>query len=42
MLPRVVHFEIQVAAYPEIHPDAHGYALLARKVAGELATLGIR
>jgi hypothetical protein len=26
----------------EIHPDAHGYALLARKVAGELATLGIR
>jgi hypothetical protein len=25
----------------EIHPDAYGYALLARKIAAELATLGI-
>ena len=26
----------------EIHPDAHGYSLLARKIAAKLATLGIR
>jgi lysophospholipase L1-like esterase len=25
----------------EIHPDAHGYALLARKIAAQLAMLGI-